>query len=109
MYYFDVFILHNRKDTDRVLKLEKIITEWGFTCYIAANDPKLQRPENPKQLSQSIRLNLRKARCLIYAFSENSPRSRWMPWEIGFFDGRWGDQPIGLYDLDQLEKPPAAD
>ena len=24
-----------------------------------------------------------------------------MPWELGFFDGRWGRRLIGLYDLDE--------
>ena len=25
--------------------------------------------------------------CLLYAFSENAKNSRWMPWELGYFDG----------------------
>ena len=27
-----------------------------------------------------------------------------MPWELGFFDGRWGRRLIGLYDLDEGAK-----
>ena len=27
------------------------------------------------------------SKTLIYAFSENSSESRWMPWELGYFDG----------------------
>jgi hypothetical protein len=26
-----------------------------------------------------------------------------MPWELGFFDGRWGRRLIGLYDLDERD------
>lgn len=25
--------------------------------------------------------------CLLYASSDNSPDSKWMPWECGYFDG----------------------
>jgi hypothetical protein len=28
---------------------------------------------------------------LFYAFSQNSTNSKWMPWELGFFDGYKGN------------------
>jgi hypothetical protein len=30
---------------------------------------------------------MRQSKSLIYAFSENSTSSKWMPWELGYFDG----------------------
>jgi hypothetical protein len=29
-----------------------------------------------------------------------------MPWELGFFDGRWGHKQIGLFSLDQIAPDP---
>ena len=30
---------------------------------------------------------MRHSKCLLYATSDNAQKSRWMPWELGFFDG----------------------
>ena len=61
-------------------------------------------PVDYKMLTDRIREHLRSCRCLIFAFSAKSRASRWMPWELGFFDGRWGRRLIGLYDLDEGAK-----
>lgn len=64
-------------------------------------------------------------KCLFYAFSENSPLSKWMLWEAGYFDGIngkvaivpildsavWGDayegqEYLGLYPYATLNYPP---
>jgi hypothetical protein len=106
MNYVDVFISHKRDDAAKVEALKRRITGWGFTCFVDADDPVLKRMKDqpdadPKALADHIRHNLRRSRCLIYAFTEASSRSRWMPWETGFFDGRWGPHQVGLYDLDE--------
>lgn len=101
MPYTDVFISHKAEDREKAERLRDLIQSWNFSCYIDADDAELQRIEDPKEMAQHIRNNLRGCRVLIYAFSSASPRSRWMPWELGFFDGRWGSRQIALYDLDE--------
>lgn len=34
-----------------------------------------------------LRQRMRQSKSLIYLSSENSTSSRWIPWELGFFDG----------------------
>jgi hypothetical protein len=106
MNYVDVFISHKQEDRVKGEALRSRITGWGFTCYVDADDSILEpmvkaKDTDPKALADHIRQDLRLCRCLIYAFTDASSRSRWMPWEIGFFDGRWGPHQIGLYDLDE--------
>jgi hypothetical protein len=84
-----------------------------MSCWIDADDEELRRiqgekPVNYELLTDRIRENLRTCRCLIFAYSATSRESRWMPWELGFFDGRWGKRLIGLYDLDEGAGTPAA-
>jgi hypothetical protein len=105
MSYVDVFVSHKLEDQDKAIALEATIRGWGFSCYIDADDPELVRMKSAeavdeRALADRIRGRLRNCRCFIYAYSARSLRSRWMQWELGFFDGRWGPRHIGLYDLD---------
>ena len=106
MQYVDVFISHKMEDTQKAVALKKKIEGWKFTCYIDADDKELQQIQtgeagNDRELATRVRQHLRVGRCMIYAFSARSLKSRWMQWELGFFDGRWGPRQIGLYDLDE--------
>jgi hypothetical protein len=104
--YVDVFISHKSDDAEKAQRLKaRIENEFHLTCWIDADDEEMRRIQkaqsvNYKQLTDRIRENLRTCRSLIFAYSAKSRESRWMPWELGFFDGRWGKRLIGLYDLD---------
>jgi TIR domain len=104
--YVDVFISHKMEDAEKAQRLKRRIESFGLTCWIDADDEEMERiqkalPVDYKLLTDRIREHLRTCRCLIFAFSAKSRESRWMPWELGFFDGRWGRRLIGLYDLDE--------
>jgi Thoeris protein ThsB, TIR-like domain len=111
--YVDVFISHKSDDAEKAKQLKAhIVDRFQMSCFIDADDEELKRiqqakPVDYKKLTDRIRENLRTCRCLIFAYSTKSRDSRWMPWELGFFDGRWGKRLIGLYDLDEgaAEKP----
>lgn len=105
--YVDVFISHKSEDAEKARRLrEHIVKEYRLSCWIDADDSEMKRiqetrPVDFKLLTNRIREHLRTCRCLIFAYSTKSRESSWMPWELGFFDGRWGGRLIGLYDLDQ--------
>jgi hypothetical protein len=108
MSYVDAFISHYRTDMEKARALEQRIKGWGFSCFIDGDDAELaKKKENRRSveddltLAAYIRGKLRDCRCIIYAYSASSPQSRWMQWELGFFDGRWGPRQIGRYDLDE--------
>ena len=103
----DVFISHKSDDAEKAQRLKsRIETDYHLECWIDADDKEMQRIQQAKPvdyvaLTHRIRERLRGCRCLIFAYSSKSHASRWMPWELGFFDGRWGGRLIGLYDLDE--------
>jgi hypothetical protein len=113
MRYVDVFVSHKLEDKQKAERLAALIGSWGFECYLDANDAELdkfyvdtkgrkqQTVQDPAAMAAHIRDSLRTCRCFIYAYSSRSAQSKWMPWELGFFDGRWGRRHIGLYDLDE--------
>lgn len=114
MGYVDVFISHGQKDKPRAGALKKKIEAMGFSCFIDADDPvlaekKARGREEEKALAEYIRQKLRDCRCIIYAHSTQTLTSRWMQWELGFFDGRWGPRQIGRYDLDEGRQQPDQD
>jgi hypothetical protein len=104
MQYVDVFISHKFEDLAACEALADRVSAWGFSCYIDGRDAELfQEGASPRAVAERIRQNLRFCQCLVFAYSSRSPKSHWMPWELGFFDGRWGPRQIGLYDLDPAE------
>lgn len=102
MGFVDVFISHKQQDQLRCDTLRQMIEAWGFSCYADFADPANAKATDAEDLAIGIREKLRVSRCLIYAYSSQSQQSKWMPWEIGFYDGRWGKHKIALFDLDQL-------
>jgi hypothetical protein len=40
---------------------------------------------------------------MIFATSEASPSSKWMPWELGFFDGKRGADKVAILPLVDTE------
>lgn len=105
-----VFISHKQEDLKIAQALAKRIKALKYNCYLDATDSGLhvaKQSENPLQaVPEHLRDKLRKCRLLIFVASANSPASRWMPWETGFFDGRYDKDAIGIYLTDDPSVPP---
>lgn len=85
---FDVFLSHSFKDAEIVLGVKRIFEELGFTAYVDwVEDSQLDRTKVSSATAELLRTRMRQSKTLIYVHSNNSPGSRWMPWELGFFDG----------------------
>ena len=84
---FDIFLSHSSDDNEFVAGIKLILEDFGFTVYVDWNDPAL----NPNRVTQKTAAILRErmshCRSLVYAYSGNAQNSRWMPWELGYFDG----------------------
>jgi hypothetical protein len=71
-----------------VLGVKGRLEDEGLSVYIDwIDDADLDRaavtPENAKRL----RRRMRQCLSLLYIGTDNASRSKWMPWEVGFFDG----------------------
>lgn len=98
---FDVFVSHKKEDLTTARQLARKIEKLGYRCYLDAKDRKLSQAKQASDALQAIpehlRATLRQCRSLIFVSSPNSAASRWMPWETGFFDGRYDKSAIGIY------------
>lgn len=85
---YDIFLSHCTKDKKKVAGLKLEIEDMGYSVYIDwIDDPQLDRSNVNKATALTLQERMRNCHCLIYAFSEYSGDSKWMPWELGYFDG----------------------
>ena len=85
---FDIFLSHSYDDRDYILKLVLILKTYGYSVYVDwMIDKTLSRDNVNENTAKTIKRRMKQSKCLIYATSENAYNSKWMPWELGYFDG----------------------
>ncbi|WP_322886917.1 toll/interleukin-1 receptor domain-containing protein [Sinorhizobium medicae] len=85
---FDIFLSHSTGDAEIILGVRRILEETGKTVYIDwIDDPDLERGSVSGETAQALRKRMRQCSSLLYVYSQSSQKSRWMPWELGYFDG----------------------
>lgn len=88
---FDIFISHSTDDADTILGLVELLKDYGLKSYVDwLDDPLLDRKHVNSTTAKVLRKRIKQSKCLLYAYSENSINSRWMPWELGYADGEIG-------------------
>lgn len=86
---FDVFLSHSIQDAEAIAGIKALMEEVGLSVYVDwIDDAQLNRERVTKDTASRLRARMRKCKSLVYVASNASPRSKWMPWELGFFDGR---------------------
>lgn len=85
---FDIFLSHSTSDAEIILGVKGVLEDYGKTVYVDwLEDPQLDRSHVTPTTAEVIRARMRQCRSLVYVHSENSSSSKWMPWELGYFDG----------------------
>jgi hypothetical protein len=85
---FDVFLSHSTSDAELVLGVKAVLEDYGRTVYVDwLEDPQLDRTHVTPATAELIRGRMRQSLSLIYMHTANSSASKWMPWELGYFDG----------------------
>jgi hypothetical protein len=85
---YDIFLSHSSSDASLVTGLKLELEDLGYSVYVDwIEDPKLNREYVTKETAKVLRARMKNSNSLIYAFSEKAAESRWMPWELGYFDG----------------------
>ncbi len=108
---FDVFLCHSIRDAEIVMGAKRILETQNLDVYVDwIVDPQMDRSAVTAKTAEILRGRMKNSKSLIYLFSNNSKRSRWMPWELGYFDaynGTVGILPIapdsGSLDFTQEE------
>ncbi len=97
---FDVFISHSYADRERVREVHDRIVACGYSVYVDwINDAQLDRAKVNPATAELLRSRLKRSGTVFYAVSKKSRSSKWMPWELGFFDA-WASR-VFILPLDE--------
>lgn len=85
---YDIFLSHSTNDAPKVIGLKLLLEDLSFSVYVDwIEDPQMNRSNVSKATAALLKARMQSCKSLFYAFSENSSGSKWMPWELGYFDG----------------------
>lgn len=102
--FFDVFLSHSSAEPEVILRgVKAMLEDYGLSVYVDKyNDPQLSPGHVTPETAEILRNRMRHSNSLLYVYSKHSQRSRWMPWELGFFDGLKGS--IGIIPITQNQE-----
>jgi hypothetical protein len=87
--YFDVFLSHSYSDIEIITGVKGFIEDQGMSVYVDwIDDPQADRENVTPATASLLRRRMNNSNALLYISSDAAKRSRWMPWELGYFDGR---------------------
>ena len=85
---FDVFLSHSKEDAEIIAGVKRLLEAGGLTVYVDwIDDSQLDRSRVTTATAAQLRKRMRQCKSLIFATSKSSSDSKWMPWELGYFDG----------------------
>jgi hypothetical protein len=85
---FDVFLSHSFLDAEIILGVKELLESEGLQVYVDwIEDAQLDRAYVTAKTADRLRTRMRHSQSLIFATSATSSASKWMPWELGYFDG----------------------
>jgi hypothetical protein len=90
---FHIFLSHSYDDRKYIRKLKEYIeNKFGLKCYVdwITEPAVLDRNNVNRNTAELLRKRMRQSQSLIFCTSDNSPDSKWMPWELGYFDAYKG-------------------
>jgi nucleoside 2-deoxyribosyltransferase len=100
MFQYDIFLSHAAQDGEEADKVRAILIDAGFRVYCDRHDdPMMKHDEVDEATANTLRERMRRCNAMVYVVTHNAPDSKWMPWELGFFDGVRGK--VSVYPVDE--------
>jgi hypothetical protein len=85
---FDIFLSHASYDAELILGVKAILEGVGFKVYVDwIDDAQLDRTLVTRDTADLLRRRMKQSKSLLWVATDAASQSKWMPWELGFFDG----------------------
>lgn len=99
---YDVFLSHSFSDFELILGIVEVLKGQNLSVYVDwLEDPNLDRNNVTSATAAKLKTRMNSCNSLIFATSNSSTTSKWMPWELGYFDGSKPGK-IGVLPIVQL-------
>jgi hypothetical protein len=99
MFEYDVFLSHAAADASDADRVRAALIDAEFRVYCDRyDDPQLDRSKVSAATADVLRERMRVSNAMVYVVTANAQASKWMPWELGFFDGVRGK--VLVYPID---------
>jgi hypothetical protein len=84
---YDIFLSHSSLDANVIVGLKSALEDNNFSLYIYWIEADPESYKVTPETAERIRTRMRSCKGLLYGTSQNAENSKWMPWELGYFDG----------------------
>lgn len=95
MSAFTIFLSHSYLDKALILGITEYLEEMGYVVYVDwREDTQLSRDNVTKETAALVRTRIMQSESLFFATTDSAKDSKWMPWELGYMDGKKGRSAI---------------
>lgn len=93
----DVFVSHSSTDNEFIQKVLLFLryAKGGVQGYVDWQDPNMQHPTDA-ETAKRLKDRIRRARKMIFVVTNDSLKSVWCSWELGFADSEKGVKDVAL-------------
>jgi hypothetical protein len=100
VFQYDIFLSHAAQDEREADDVRAMLFGAGYNVYCDRyDDPLLDRRNVSAATAGKLRERMRRCNAMVYVVTHNASVSKWMPWELGFFDGVRGK--VLVYPVDE--------
>lgn len=101
---FDVFLSHSYLDKELIVGITEGLERLGWVVYVDwREDTQLNRDKVTKETAEIVRSRIIQSKSLFFATTDGALDSRWMPWELGYMDGKKGK--AAIFPVSQTGNP----
>jgi hypothetical protein len=92
---FTIFLSHSYLDKALILGITEYLEQMGYVVYVDwREDTQLSRDNVTKETAALVRTRIMQSDSLFFATTDSAKDSKWMPWELGYMDGKKGKSAI---------------
>lgn len=95
-----VFLSHSSRDKDLAFLVKVALEALGISVYIDWLDAGLPN-EVSVETARVLREKIETNRFFLLLATNNAADSRWVPWELGFADGRKGESSVAIIEINR--------